>query len=114
VRVEHRIDALNSVVQRLGAKIRACVDQNTVLAQFQKNARPQPLVPGVVGDACLAAAANHGNADVGTGAEHENGSVLELVEHLDGLSALASIRRDNAGPLLFGLPLRICCFRIAA
>ena len=95
VRVKNGIEARDTKAERLIAKIRRCVDQNSLFIQAKEYRRTKPLIARVSGRANRAAATDHGHAYAGSGAEHQDGRVLELFEHLLGFRSFSAVGRDD-------------------
>src|SRR5579885_1772154 len=75
----HRCDRCRSAGP--GGGNRARYQSGPVCHRRGAERRPHALIARVRGGADLATAADHGHADAGAGAEHQDGGVLELVEH---------------------------------
>ncbi len=95
VGVENGVDMLDAVMECLVAEIRTAIDENSFFAQAKENRRTQPFVPRIAGSTYFAAAADHGNAGAGSGAENEDRGMLEGFEHLLRFASLAAIWSDD-------------------
>src|SRR6185312_16262163 len=93
--IENRVDSFNRDPESLKAKIGGSVNQYPVLVQFDQYAGTKAFIAGIVGDACLAMAADHRNADAGARSEDHDRCVLEIIEHLVGFGPFPAARRDD-------------------
>jgi hypothetical protein len=75
VREEDRVDAVDAMRQRLLPEVRRRIDQDPgVAGHVDEDRRTEPLVPRIGGQADGTAAADHGNAMRGAGAEKRDAS----------------------------------------
>ena len=105
MRVKNRVQPLDTVMQRLIAKVRGGVDQHTPFTQLQENRWAKSLVTWIGRDAGFAVAADHRHAHARARSEHEYGRMLEIREHLFGLASFAAVRSDDKRTIVFLLGL---------